>query len=97
MLTDNMRSRVVRPVPEQLGQGSEITCPRPWQEAQVRSTVKKPEDWRTAPEPLQVGQVFAVVPGFAPWPLQGSQATDPGTRICAVLPAQASVSEISIL
>ena len=27
--------------------------------------MKKPEDWRTAPEPLQVGQVLADVPGFS--------------------------------
>jgi len=35
--------------------------------------------------------------GAAPEPLQTSQATEPGTRICAFLPSKASSSVISIL
>ena len=81
MFTDSVRSLVTRPCPEQAPQGSEITRPRPWQVGQVRSTVKKPEDVRTAPWPLQVGQVLGLVPGLAPDPLHGSQETDVGTRI----------------
>jgi hypothetical protein len=42
ILTDSVRSRVVRPEPLQVGQGSSITWPRPWQIGQVRSSVKKP-------------------------------------------------------
>ena len=57
-------------------QGSDTTSPRPWQVGQVRSMWKKPP-WlaRTRPAPLQVGQVFGLVPGFAPEPEQTSQVT----------------------
>ena len=74
-----------------------MTWPRPWQVGQVRSTVKKPDCERTAPWPPQVAQVFGLVPGLAPEPLQVSQETEVGTRICAVLPVKASVRLISML
>src|SRR3974377_2065259 len=64
---------------------------------QVRSIVKKPWLARTFPNPWQVGQVTGIEPASAPAPAQASQVTDAGTRICAVLPAKASASEISIL
>src|SRR5687767_6734213 len=97
IFTDRVRSFVIRPAPWQLLQGSEITCPRPWQDWHVRSTVKNPEDCRTAPEPWQVGQVFGDEPGLAPLPLHASHVTEEGTRICAVLPTKASVRAISML
>ena len=42
MLTESLRSSVMRPAPAHSGQGSEITSPRPWQAGQVRSIEKKP-------------------------------------------------------
>src|SRR5690349_3784772 len=97
IFTDKVRSRVIRPCPAQLLQGSEITWPLPWHVGQVRSTVKKPCDALTAPWPPQVPQVLGWEPGLAPEPLQTSQAVAVGTLICAVLPAKASVRLISIL
>ena len=97
MLTESVRSFVTRPCPAQAVQGSEITWPRPWQVGQVRSTVKKPDCERTAPCPPQVEQVLGEEPGFAPVPLQVSQETEDGTRICAVLPVKASVRLMSML
>ena len=96
-LTESVRSRVTRPAPAQFGQGLSITWPRPWQAEQVRSSVKKPWVWRTLPLPPQVGQVFGLVPALAPVPEQASQVTDVGMRTCAVLPAKASSSVISML
>ena len=81
IFTDSVRSRVMRPWPPQLPQGSEITWPLPWQVGQVRSTVKKPCEALTAPAPPQVPQVLGAVPGLAPVPLQTSQAVAVGTRI----------------
>ena len=74
-----------------------MISPRPWQEGQVRSMVKKPWVARTLPAPLQVGQAEGCVPVLAPVPVQVSHVTLVGTRICAVLPAKASGSEISML
>ena len=74
-----------------------MISPRPWQEGQVRSMVKKPWLARTLPAPPQVGQVEGWVPALAPLPVQASQVTLVGTRICAVLPAKASGSVISML
>ena len=59
--------------------------------------VKKPWLARTLPGPPQVGQVVGLVPALAPVPEQVSQETLVGTRICAVLPAKASASVISML
>ena len=80
ILTDSVRSRVTRPAPEQVGQGSSITWPRPWQAGQVRSSVKKPCAWRMRPAPPQVAQVFGLVPALAPVPEQASQVTEVGMR-----------------
>ena len=43
-----------------------MISPRPWQEGQVRSMVKKPWLARTLPAPPQVGQVDGLVPALAP-------------------------------
>ena len=66
MLTESVRSLVMRPEPWQLWQGSSIVSPRPWQFGQVRSMVKKPWLARTLPWPPQVGQVVGLVPAWAP-------------------------------
>ena len=88
----------MRPEPLQVGQGSSITWPRPWQIGQVRSSVKKPPwVWRMRPWPLQCWQVFGLVPGLAPEPEQASQVTEVGSRTCAFLPPKASSSVISML
>ena len=50
----------------------------------------------TVPEPPQEPQVLAEVPGFAPLPLQVSQDSQAGMRICVSLPRAASSSVISI-
>jgi hypothetical protein len=42
-------------------------------------------------------QVVGAVPALAPEPVQASHTTEVGTRICAVLPTNASLSVISIL
>src|SRR5215470_15127210 len=97
MLTDNVRSLVTRPEPRQLAHGSSIVSPRPWQLVQVRSMVKNPWLARTLPWPAHVEQVDGLVPALAPEPLHVSQETLVGTQICAVLPANASVREISRL
>ena len=77
--------------------GSLMISPRPWQDGHVRSMVKKPWLARTLPAPPQVGQAEGWVPVLAPLPVQTSQVTLVGTRICAVLPAYASGSVISML
>ena len=97
MLTDSERSSVTRPWPEHFGQGSLIVWPRPWHVGQVRSIEKKPWVARTRPGPPHMAQVTGWVPGLAPEPEQTVQEIDAGTRICAVLPAKASSSEISML
>ena len=50
----------------------------------------------TVPAPLQAPPVLALVPGLAPVPLQASQRSQLGMRICASLPLDASSSVISI-
>src|SRR5215469_917134 len=97
MFTDRVRSRCTRPEPAQDGHGLSITWPRPWHDGQVRSRVKKPCVWRILPYPAQVAQVFGLAPPLAPVPEQSSHITDVGMRICAVLPLNASSSEISML
>ena len=73
-----------------------MILPVPWQCGQVCCTLKNP--WRicTTPEPWQVGQSLALVPGLAPVPWQVSQSSQLGMRICASLPAAASSSVISM-
>ena len=48
--------------------------------------MKKPWACRTRPAPPQCEQVFGLVPALAPVPEQGSQVTETGISICAVLP-----------
>src|SRR6516164_3132754 len=87
ILTDKVRSLTTRPEPLQAAHASLMISPRPWQEGQVRSMVKKPWLARTLPAPLQVGQEAGCVPGLAPEPLQLAQVTLEGTRTWADLPA----------
>ena len=58
--------------------------------------LKKPWRMCTVPLPLQVVQVLGLVPGLAPLPLQVSQVSQLGMRICVSLPRAASSSVISI-
>src|SRR6185437_15279588 len=97
MLTESVRSSVTRPWPEHFWQGSLMVVPRPWHCGQVRSMEKKPWLARTRPEPEHIEQVTGCVPGWAPEPEHSSHEMEVGTRICAVLPVNASSSEISIL
>src|SRR3954463_10952010 len=88
-LTDSVRSRVMRPAPPQLGHGSSITSPRPWQLGQVRWIEKKPCAARPGPYPPQVGHCFGFEPALAPEPAQTSQVTEVGILIVAPLPWKA--------
>ena len=58
---------------------------------------KKPCWARTRPWPPQVEQARGFEPGFAPDPVQTSQATEIGIFTVAVLPLKASSSVISML
>ena len=78
-------------------QGSEITWPRPWQVGQVRSTVKKPWHAPTAPCAAAGGAGLGMRAGLGARALAGLARRAVGTRICAVLPAKASVRLISML
>ena len=73
-----------------------MILPLPWQCGQVCWMLKKPWRMCTVPAPLQVVQVFGLVPGLAPLPLQVSQVSQLGMRICVSLPCAASSSVISI-
>ena len=67
-------------------QGFSITWPRPWQDGQVRSRVKKPCAWRILPWPPQVVQTFGLVPDWAPLPgagLAGDRGRDPDLGVLA--------------
>ena len=97
MLTDSERSSVTRPWPPHLPHGSLIVWPRPWQGGQVRSIEKKPWLARTRPEPPHIAQVTGCVPGLAPEPEHSEHWIEVGTRIWAVLPANASSRLISML
>ena len=77
--------------------GSAITWPEPWQVGQVCWIEKKPCVMRTLPEPPQVPQRLALVPGFAPDPLQVSQVSQLGTRISVAKPFAACSSVSSML
>ena len=96
ILTSSVLVFLMRPWPLQAGQGSGMILPVPWQLGQVCWIEKKPWRMCTVPWPLQVGQVLGEVPGLAPEPLQVSQLSQLGTRICVSLPAAASSSVISI-
>ena len=96
ILTSSVLVFLMRPWPEQVRQGSGMILPVPWQLGQVCWIEKKPWRMCTVPAPEQVGQVFGEVPGLAPEPLQVSQFSQLGTRICVSLPAAASSSVISI-
>ena len=97
MLTDSVRSRVIRPAPPHAAQGSSTTSPRPWQVGQVRSMEKNPCWARTRPCPAQVGQTRGRDPGLAPLPEQASQVTEVGILTVAFLPRNASSSSMSML
>ena len=96
IFTSSVFWRLILPAPLQAVQGSGISLPVPWQCGQVCWIEKKPWRMCTEPEPLQVPQVLTLVPGLAPVPLQVSQLSQAGMRICASLPLAASSSVISI-
>src|SRR5262245_29414868 len=86
ILTESLRSSVVRPAPRHSGQGSEMTEPRPREVGQVRSIEKKPCAARTRPAPSQDGHVLGEEPGLEPLPEQVLQVILVGTSMAAVLP-----------
>jgi hypothetical protein len=58
----------VRPLPEQVGQGSFISVPVPPQSEHGCEIEKRPCDCASTPRPLQREQTVGWVPGFAPVP-----------------------------
>ena len=94
ILTSSVLFFLMRPWPLQVVHGSGMILPLPWQCGQVCWMLKKPWRMWTVPPPLQVVQTFGLDPGFAPLPLQVSQASYAGMRICVSLPNAASSSVI---
>ena len=88
-----------RPFPRQVGQGVSIILPFPPHFEHGLVEVIEPRIvrcWkRTVPVPLQSGQVLAVVPAFAPLPLQLSQTSARFSSTSCFTPLQASINEIS--
>ena len=96
IFTSSVFCFLILPAPLQAVQGSGMILPLPWQCGQACWMLKKPWRMCTLPAPLQVVQVLALVPGLAPLPLQVSQLSQLGTRICVSLPKAASSSVISM-
>ena len=66
-------------MPPQVGHGSSITVPEPWQLEHGWEIEKIPWLWASTPRPLQTGQTFGVVPGLAPVPWQVGHGCEVGT------------------
>ena len=66
-------------MPWQVGQGSSITVPDPWQFEQGWEIEKIPWLWASIPRPSQTGQTCGLVPGLAPVPWQVGHGEDVGT------------------
>ena len=98
MLTESVRSRVTRP--GAAAGRARIVDHLAAALAGRAGALEREEALRVRgrlPAPPQVVQVFGLVPALAPVPEQASQVTEVGMRTCAVLPAKASSSVISIL
>src|SRR5918997_5054157 len=95
MLTLYFLSSRVRPWPWHVWQGCSITVPEPPQRPHGRVIENRPWPSDSTPRPWQTGQTAGVVPGRAPVPRQGPQATwvatDTGT--CAPATAWSNDSE----
>ena len=63
----------------QVGHGSSITVPEPWQLEHGWDIEKIPWLWDSRPRPLQTGQTCGVVPGLAPEPWQVGHGWEVGT------------------
>ena len=68
MLTRSRLTERWAPVPLHVGHGSSITVPEPWQFEHGWEIEKIPWLSDSIPRPLQTGQTFGTVPGFAPEP-----------------------------
>src|SRR5437899_1407759 len=79
--------RSTEPRPWQVSQGEAITIPSPLQVGQVCDIMNIPRWLRICPDPPQVLQVVADVPGFAPEPPHVSQRSARSTRIGFLVPS----------
>src|SRR5579875_280474 len=86
------------PEPLQVGQGSSITVPEPWQLEHGWEIEKIPWLWDSTPRPWQTGHTRGEVPGFAPEPWQVGHGWEVGTEseTCAPPTACAKLSETSV-
>src|SRR5579875_1408092 len=92
--------RIVRcaPLPWQVGHGSSITVPWPWQLEQGWDIEKIPWLCASMPVPLHTGHTRGEVPGLAPVPLHVGHGWEVGTvsDTWAPLTAWSNVSETSV-
>jgi hypothetical protein len=79
MFTRNLRVPRFAPLPPQVGQGSSMIVPVPWQFEQGWEIEKIPWLWASMPRPPHTGQTLGEVPGFAPVPRQVGQGCEVGT------------------
>ena len=84
----------MRPLPWQVGQGSLISVPVPWQRRQGWEIENSPCDSASTPRPLQSEQIVGWVPGLAPVPLQVGQGADSGTDTGIWAPSIACSNEM---
>ena len=68
MLTRSRRTDRCAPLPPQVGHGSSITVPVPWQLEHGWEIEKMPWLWDSMPRPSHTGHTLGTVPGFAPEP-----------------------------
>ena len=90
-----VRVCIVTPLPAQSGHGSSISLPVPLQSRHGSLKPNAPWLWLTKPEPEQVGQVRADVPGLAPLPPHVRQVPGPDSCSGSVSPLIAS-SKLSV-
>src|ERR1019366_4626249 len=97
-LTRTRRTRRGAPDPPQVGHGSSMIVPEPWQLEHGCDIEKIPWLWASTPRPLQTGQTLGVVPGLAPEPLQVGHGWEVGTAsgTWAPLTAWSKFSETSV-
>src|ERR1019366_1467364 len=86
------------PPPQQVGDGSSTTRPRPRQVRQGSENAKLPRFLLACPVPSQVGQTLGTVPALAPVPMHVLQGPSPASRSDTVTPSMASLklSDVSV-
>src|ERR1039457_627554 len=85
-----VRLLIARPLPEQTGQGSSTTSPRPRHSRQGSENAKLPRFLLAWPVPSQDGHTRGTVPALAPVPMHALQGASPASRSDTVVPSVAS-------